>query len=187
MPFLAQHKNGLVFFDESHFISEDMWRHNGWFSVGAAPAIFDQNIFEKQSLSLLLAISYNGKLSHFVHKHVRSQGVKENIFLMFLLHCHQIAPITNIFVLDNAQAHRSFEVEQAIQGMMEDGRLIVFQAKYSPDCNPIEYVFGVLKRRAKNTLQMPQDLMQRVEQLCQEMGNDDDDLCKNTIDKVFNF
>lgn len=187
MPFLAQQKENLVLFDESHFISEDMWKQNGWYSVGAAAPAFDQGIFNQQSLSLLLAIDYNGRVLHHIHRHERSQGVEDTVFLMLLLRAHQNTPLNKIFVLDNAPAHRSYLAESIVKKMIEDGRLVVFQAKYSPDCNPIEYIFGILKRRAKNTEQIPKDLFQHVEDLVLALDDDEDNACKNTINKVFNF
>lgn len=187
MPYLAQHVQDLMFFDESHFISEDMWRHNGWYSIGSSTPNYDQGIFEKQSLSLLLVIGWNGRINHRIHRHIRSKGVREDVFIQFLLHTHQICPIDKVFILDNARVHHTLLVEEVVQGMLEDGRRIIFQAKYSPDCNPIEYIFGILKRRAKNTSQMPKDLLQHVEELCLELDSDPDNACKNTIQKVFNF
>lgn len=181
---LQQTKQNLIFIDESHFYSETFWKDCGWFCHSACPMAYDQGVYNAKSVSLLLAIGYNGRAHHLLHKHEHSKGVKQDIFMQFLYDLHQKEPIEKIFILDNAQVHTARSVMNLMEAMFMEGRSIVFQAKYSPELNPIEYVFGILKRRAKDTTQIPAELFAAVNQLCL---NIDPDMCKNTINKVFDL
>ena len=117
-----------------------------------------------------------------IKKHEKSGGVKEYDFLYFLLKLHEILPRDYIFVMDNAKSHRTKMVQEAVNGMFEDGRVVIYTAKYSPEYNPIEYVFGNLKRRLKSIPKVPQNLFLAVQNLCLGI---DANMCRNTINKVF--
>ena len=191
MPVLATTIEDLVFFDESHFHSEDMWKNIGWFFKGAPSPAYKEGIGESLSLILLLAIGWNGPVNHFIHVHnsdkskkeSKSTGVDALKFVRFLVETHQNTHISKIFIMDNAKIHTTDAVKDVIKGMQEDGRKIVCQAKYSPDTNPIELVFGVIKRRAKNTTQVPKDLAKEVHSLIRKLRHDQ--TCQHTIQKVY--
>ena len=48
-----------------------------------------------------------------------------------------------VFVMDNAPIHK----EEIVQIAEENNHTIIFNAPYSPECNPIEMVFGIWKHR----------------------------------------
>lgn len=168
----------MVFFDESHFVSDDLWYKHGWFQKSSAPIAYQQGIWKKESVTLILAIGWNG----VVAKKLLLGGVQATHFAEFLYEADCKSHSSKIFILDNAPIHRSYYAESCIRSYLERQRMILFQSKYSPDLNPIELVFGFLKRRVKDTTQGLQDLLPVVEKAAQDLTADD---CRNTILKIF--
>ena len=126
----------LVFIDESHFISVDQWKQYGWYEHGTYPLAFWQNLFQKQSCSLLMAIGYPGLASSVVSKQAKSRGVKQLQFLDFLLDLQEKLSLNYIFIMGNAKVHKSELVKSYVRAMEQDGRIVLFEAKYSPELNP---------------------------------------------------
>ena len=182
MPILARNMSDLIFIDESHFISLDQWKDHGWYERGSHPLAFRQNLWDKQSCSLLMAIGFAGCCHHVIIPHKNCNGVNQNDFLEFMLHLHRTAALRYIFVMDNARIHKSKFMKRFWGAMKREGRRIVFQAKYSPELNPIEYVFGFLKRRLKQHDQEPRDLYEDVELCVQTLTSEE---CEKTINHVF--
>ena len=52
----------------------------------------------------------------------------------------------SIVVMDNASIHNSAKVREMIE---EAGALLIYTAPYSPEFNPIEYMFGEYKKSLK--------------------------------------
>lgn len=182
MPILKTQMDQLIFIDESHFISLDQWKDHGWYKKGSYALAFRQNLFQKQSCSLLLAISCAGNMHHMTKAHRKNKGVKAPDFLEFMLHLHRIVDHKYVFVMDNARVHKSKMMKMYFDAMKRDGRCILFQAKYSPELNPIELVFGFLKRRLKIHPQIPLDLIQNLEFTMKSLTAQD---CANTIHHIF--
>ena len=84
MPIFAGMLEKMVFIDEAHFISVDEWQDHGYFLSGSRCIAFRQNLWRKQSLTLLMAIGWGGKLHHVIKKHSKSRGVDEVDFLNFI-------------------------------------------------------------------------------------------------------
>lgn len=168
----------LVFFDESHFVSDNLWSKMGFSQKGSAPVSYQQGIWKSQSITLILAIGWNGVVASKLLK----GGVGASQFVEFLYECDFKCDSNKIFILDNAPIHRSFFMETNIKTLMESKRTIIFQSKYSPDLNPIEMVFGFLKRRVRRVDQDLQDLLGVVNSQVKCLSVAD---CRNTICKIF--
>lgn len=184
MPYLGVIKQFLVFIDESHFISVEQWKKFGWYKKGSIPLAFRQNLWRKESCSLILAISYEGPELFHILRHVAGEGVKELAFMKYLMFLHQMLPKDRVFVLDNAKVHTSKLMRKVVNAMFNDGRTVQFQAVYSPELNPIELVFGIVKRRLSNHpgMQQPRSLLQDVEMCVDSITVND---CKHCIEHVF--
>ena len=182
MPKLAERLKKLVFVDESHFVSDEMFRSHVWCLPGAMPMAFTKKAWNRKSLSLVLAIGWNGKIHYMIKPHVASSGVKEEEFVLFFLQLHEKVPLDHVFILDNAQVHHSRLLQNVLNGMFADGRTICFTAKYAPELNPIELVFGVMKNQLKAGPQHPRSLVSEVENLTQNIPHL---LCSKTIARVF--
>ena len=173
----------LIFIDESHFVSLDQWRDHGWFPRGTYPLAFRQRLWRKQSCSLLMAIGCAGVLHHEILVKEVGCGVKEEQFMQFLLEMIYAVDLKYIFVMDNASTHKSIYSMRFIDGMRREGRCILFQPKYCPELNPIELVFGFLKKRLKYSFpQRPRDLMENVEMCVQTLTWQN---CSKSIHHIF--
>lgn len=184
MPKLAENMKKLVFIDESHFVSNDLFRTHMWVCAGAMPLAFSQKLWQKKSLSLIQAIGWDGGLMSMVKPHFLSNGVKDKEFALFLLKLHVALPIDHILLMDNAKIHKSWLVKCIVEGCVADGRTVCYTAKYSPELNPIELVFGVMKPKLKSGPQMPRNLVEAVKDLSLRI---DKDWCRNTIRRIFGF
>lgn len=183
MPILRISLSNLIFIDEAHFVSLDQWREYGWFPKGSYPLAFRQRLWQKQSCSLLMAIGCAGRLHHVIHPKERGSGVKEDSFLEFLMDLHYAVDVKYIFIMDNATVHKSALVSKYMDAMRREGRSILFQPKYCPELNPIELVFGFLKKRLKyNYPQRPRNLLENVEMCVQTLTQQD---CCNSIHHIF--
>ena len=182
MPYLSAQIDNLVFIDETHFVSSDLWKKHGWFLLGCLPLNIDQNLWNKESLSLLMAIGVDGIVHYSIKDHESGVGVKALDFVEFLLDLDLKLPQNKIIIMDNAKIHKSAIVRAAVTGMMDAGRSVLYQSPYSPELNPIELSFGWLKKKVKNVVQAPQDLHETVENVLKTVKSKE---CGDTIRHVF--
>ncbi len=76
-------------------------------------------------------------LLHFVNKGVESGNISSGDFL----------------IMDNCRVHNAVAIQKRLMEMMEEvGFRIVFLPAYSPELNPIEFIFGIVKNKIRNLL-----------------------------------
>lgn len=132
----------LVFLDESIFNEKTGWRYHAYAPIGTTPEI-DADINRGKTWSICAAMTLDGYLP--------CTGLKEGYyntddFLEWLK--EKLLPEVNrlrfpmVIVMDNLSIHAKEEVRQAIE---EAGHLVRYLPPYSPDYNPIELTFSVLK------------------------------------------
>jgi transposase len=81
---------------------------------------------------------------------------------------NHLAPILkpgDVIIMDNARFHKSEKTEEILK---EKGASILFLPPYSPDLNPIEHYFGVLKKNFRKILDQHKD---RLSSLLQALQN----------------
>ena len=98
-------------------------------------------------MSCICAISDAGE------KHCRlfNRTITGEIFKAYLSELMDYFSVQNnnvVFVMDNAPIHK----EEIVQLAAEKNHAILFNAPYSPECNPIELVFGFWKTRVGRLL-----------------------------------
>jgi transposase len=93
-----------------------------------------------QNYSLILAISSSLVIASKIVK----GGVKKDTFHTFL--SDELLPIKYTFLLDNVRFHHSKSIKQLI---ISHGHSIEYTPPYSPDLNPVEHVFSVLKSKVR--------------------------------------
>lgn len=133
----------LVFVDESIFNEKTGWRHHTYAPIGDE-ARYRTDIRRGRTWSICAAMTLEGWMP--------CTGIKEGYwtsedFIEWVKTC--LLPAVNqqhrqpmVIVMDNVSIHISEEVTRMIEA---EGHLIRFLPPYSPDYNPIELTFSVLK------------------------------------------
>jgi transposase len=73
-------------------------------------------------------------------------------------------PPHSIIVLDNAQFHKTVKTKEIVS---KHGHLLLFLPPYSPDLNPIENYWALIKRKVKKLLPLHDDLSSCIEMVFQ--------------------
>uniref|UniRef100_A0A093X9Y0 Uncharacterized protein y4pE/y4sA n=1 Tax=Talaromyces marneffei PM1 TaxID=1077442 RepID=A0A093X9Y0_TALMA len=133
----------LIFLDESIFNEKTGWRQHAYSAVGEDAEIED-SINRGSTWSICAAMTLDGYLP--------CTGVKKGYFsaenfaewltdkLLPAVNALQRYPM--VIILDNVAIHTQEQVHQIIE---EAGHIIRYLPPYSPDFNPIELTFLVLK------------------------------------------
>ena len=127
----------LVFVDESHWEVGNV-RKRKWGEKGKKH--FRRQPMRGNPLSCICAISDSGS------KHCRlfDRTINSDMFKAYVTELMNLFLVDNanvLFVMDNAPIHKS----ELVQLAEERQHNIMFNAPYSPECNPIEMVFGFWK------------------------------------------
>jgi transposase len=142
-------------FDEAHFRSSDMRKRKGWGPVGSkVTGISPSNLAENYSLLMLTSISEED-----VDDPLTSSILPHNVtswdVLDFFLDCLENKKLVagDILLLDNARTHTQAEMLPVLVDVLEKfGVTMKFLPKYSPELNPCEFVFSVIKKKIRNSL-----------------------------------
>ena len=161
----------LWFLDESgfnlHVAPLRCWAPVGQTPVQPVPANREQN------LSLLMCIAPDGIMAY----EMKDGAYRGPDFIRFIgelagrFECVQRGDVT--LVMDNARIHHAAEARDFL---LESGVKHICLPPYSPDLNPIENVFGVLKRnyRAQGVARTRDEMRDRVKDVIDELNRDMD-------------
>lgn len=129
----------LVFVDESLFNQTTGWRKKAWAPIGNR-ARYHDSVARGRSWSILPAYTVDGYLD--------CVGIKEGYFNaeeFYTWITESLLPSCqpgSVIIMDNNSTHVKDRIRQAI---VEAGHRLLFLPPYSPDYNPIELSFGILK------------------------------------------
>lgn len=133
----------LVFIDESLFKLQTMWRSIAYAPIGE-PARYHADMRRGDTYSILPAYTTDGYLP--------CTGIKQGYFnkedfIDWLVNrllplCNEYPQERSVIVLDNVNVHVDARIIEAIE---QKGCLVKYLPPYSPDYNPIELTFSVLK------------------------------------------
>ena len=131
----------LVFLDETGF-NQHTCRTYGY-SVVNTPAFINVPANRGINRSVMCAISKNG----IVAFEIRTGAFNSNFFVDYIE--TKLAPYFHanprkILILDNARIHKTEEVESALR---RNGIVFKFTTPYSPELNPIEEFFSMIKSK----------------------------------------
>lgn len=132
----------FVFIDESHFSNKNLCRKRGWGIHHWDNYSHDVN---HRSYSLIAALGYNGVIYTKI-KDTSSEGVRGGDFESFLLDLSLRLNDNSILILDNARVHKTDNVNEILTELNIN---YMFLPPYSPDLNPIELYFNLLKRSVR--------------------------------------
>lgn len=133
----------LVFLDEVSFDNQSMLRNHGY-AVKGKKLIFRGEFVRKARVSLLCFINVNGIIDCY-----QTEGTFDRKkFAYFcrefaLKHCQQYPGRNSVWILDGAAIHCDPNIEVYLRSL---GIVCVFLPAYGPMFNPIEIVFGLMKR-----------------------------------------
>ncbi|WP_407350997.1 transposase [Lactococcus garvieae] len=141
-------KKRMIYLDESGFVSE-MVQESAWSPVGR-PIVEERSGQRKQRINLLCGLTFNFKyFAPFLIEDNCNSDIFEIWFEQQVLHAIQPDAV---IIMDNARFHRKavlFEIIKKFNANFNTDLRIIFLPPYSPDFNPIEKFFGVLKGRVK--------------------------------------
>lgn len=133
----------LVFLDESIFNEKTGWRHMAYAPIGHE-ARYSASVRRGKTWSILAAMTLEGWLD--------CTGIKEGYYNRESLYSwleESLLPTLDrvygrpiVIILDNCSTHIDDEVREIVQTA---GHILHYLPPYSPDYNPIELTFSVLK------------------------------------------
>ena len=132
----------LVFLDESMFNETNGWRHYGYAPVGL-PARYHADRTRGKGWSVLPAYTMEG----YIAVEIRQGWFNKETFQSFIKYrllplCNPFPGPRSVIILDNAGIHTDPELERIVEA---EGCLLRYLPAYSPDLNPEELTFSVLK------------------------------------------
>ena len=136
----AKVAGAVVYFGDESNLRSDAHRGTTWGIKGETPVV--PKTGRRFSLNLLSAVSPRGELRFMV----TDKRVNAETFIEFLHRLLAGAERPIYLVLDGHPVHRSKKVRQFVE--RQDGRLKLFTLpSYSPELNPDELVWNVIKRK----------------------------------------
>jgi len=135
------HSHQLVYVDESGCDQRISFRRTGWSPLGVAPTQIAQFRRERR-YQILPAYAQDGIVLARVFQGSTDGSVFEDFIEQLLAHCGRWPEPKSVLVMDNASFHHS---ERVAQLCSTAGVKLQYLPPYSPDLNPIEEFFAVLK------------------------------------------
>eukprot|EP00733_Pompholyxophrys_punicea_P001360 Pompholyxophrys_punicea_v1_NODE_649_length_1527_cov_7.620245.p1 type:complete len:359 gc:universal NODE_649_length_1527_cov_7.620245:1284-208(-) len=148
--------NQLLFLDEFSTDNRSMLRQKGWFLHGRRPVM--KTLFQRgKRLSCLTYLGVDGIVDNY---HTEGTFNRQLFFecCKSVLNSGKVERFPgkhSVWVLDGAAIHLDPEI---VQYFFERGIYIVFLPAYAPIYNPIEIVFGLVKRRCKALYKADRDV-----------------------------
>lgn len=136
----------LVFLDETSKDGRDCLRRHGWSRINT-PALVRQPFQRGNRVSVFAAFDAKGFFSWKCTEGTFNRQKFHDAFLEIVAPKLNPWPLPrSIVILDNAQIHMYRELEQVIH---RSGAKLMFLPPYSPQLNPIEQGFALLKQWLK--------------------------------------
>ena len=135
---------------------------------------------QRYSLTAISAISDTGPIYTLLVQNSSINAQRFNDYMMKLLDREKDRKI--VIFLDNAPVHKHEELEEMINGI--DKKHIVFNAPYTPDCNPIEQFFSEWKRRVDMKIEQPPDPATLIAIIEEEFMSFTPDYCIDLINNL---
>lgn len=137
----------IVYFDESGFL-QDYQRPDGWAERGKKVHGRTKGNKKKKRVNLIMAQRGKEWLAPMLFEsscthHTVTSWIKEMLL-------KELKP-NSLIVMDNAPFHNKAEIKEALE---EKGHTLMPLPPYSPDLNPIEKTFGLIKRIRQNGIQL---------------------------------
>lgn len=142
-------RNGV----EIAFVDETHWEIGRRVQRGRAPKgdpALSKASFSRTPLTSVSMVSSIGRTYAQVLKGPVTAGVFEGFMHDLIGSFEGQQQSSVVFYMDNAPIHNKERLKEIIEGA---GHAVVFGPKYSPEMNPIEFVFGIWKRKVSQAIQ----------------------------------
>jgi len=150
----------LKFMDEVHFVSGDVARTRALGPVGESIVIVRSDMFdETYSVSCLCSLDEEKPL--FITG--RQDSNDQADFFEFVLEALLLGYLKrgDFFICDNARIHGGFDTIVELDQILEcAGVTLIYLPAYSPELNPCELIFMIVKRHLREN-RMPQIPLRR--------------------------
>ncbi len=141
------------------------------------------NDIKIKNKSLLCGVTIN----EIIHFEIYENGINGDIFKKFIQNIiNKLTSSNYCFIFDNVPFHHNKLMLQLIK---ESGNMYMFTPPYSPNNNPIETVFGIIKENFKKEYKIKNDnsknisISNLIENAVKKFNND---FNKESIKKIFN-
>ena len=159
----------VIAIDESGFDQRPKNAMYGYAPRGHPAIVIGPTCASSRHITLLMAICPNTCVPVVSHQ-LLERGVKGDRFAAFISSLPYAAPAT--IILDNASIHRTHIVKDAAAAR---GYNLLFVPPYSPECNPIENIFGIIKQKFYRCRVHPRtqsfDIHDQINQIVNEKAN----------------
>ena len=141
----------LFFLDETGFNLHSGTRY-GYSAIGTTPHDTHPGNHD-QNLSVLACIGCNG----IVHSELKDGAYDGTAFGSILTELLPLLPRESILIMDNAKFHKRADIRHQLESA---GQLVKYLPPYSPQLNPIEEFWAVLKSKQAALRPRPRDRVQ---------------------------
>lgn len=150
--FIKSHgKDNIVYFDESGF-EKHSYRPHGW-AVRGKKVYGDVSGNNRKDVNLIMAQRGQEWLAPVVFKGSCNTKLVNTWIKDFLLkELHQ----PSVIVMDNARFHKKSDIRAILE---KAGHVLLPLPTYSPDFNPIEQSFAILKKRRQFSQKTIEELL----------------------------
>jgi transposase len=145
----------LVFIDESGCDRRIGYRHWGWSLRGTAP-LKATKFGRGKRWHILPAYTQDGILLKRIYQGSTDAACFNDFILELLQYCGRYPGPRSVLVMDNASWHHSEEIREICDNA---GVKLLYLPPYSPDFNPIEEFFSVLKSFIRRYWRQNQDII----------------------------
>ncbi len=132
--------------DEAH-VNLLPWLRSTWIVKGERQKVMTPGTNQKRSIFGAIELA-TGRWLYHIAEHATSAAFIE--FLEQVLHAYPTAPVIAI-ILDNVSTHSSRAVERWLAADDHARVHLLYGARYSPHHNPVERVWGTMKRHLANS------------------------------------
>lgn len=171
MANLAKYTPGqLIFLDESAANEHTADRKYGWAPAGVTP-IVDGSAARSERYSILPAYTVDGIMAYYIHQGSFTKPLFQWFVEQYVLpSCNPFPGQRSVLIVDNASIHRSQDLRDVCSRAQV---LLLYLPPYSPDFNPIEEFFSVLKAWIKRNRAL-EDIHNSFEKFLQLAVNSND-------------
>jgi transposase len=169
---MAQHYTAdqIIALDESACNERTGDRKYGWSAINEEVEVV-YSFRRSERWSLLPALTIDGYMSYLIYQgSITAELIEDFIEYQVLPYCNSHPAPASVLVLDNASIHRSPRIRELCE---RDGVRLEYLPPYSPDYNPIEKSFKMLKSWIKRYTRLQEEfsefdnfLKYAVQQVC---------------------